>query len=295
LDKLELIKSKPAEKDRIKAASWLILCPFLLKYEILINSRKYKPQFIINFDEINTNKEQTMKTYQLKLKHIETTAFHILDHLSSSTVLFTTSADGESFPVILIIPYKNTPSKLISYNSTNFRIYPSPSGFMTKELLEKNFEEIIIKGINDRRLLLNWQSEPALVVIDGHTSRNSQNIFQMCIRNNVDLICLPGHTSNILQPHDLRLNSVFSNNLKFSNVPSSFNSLSEKRISFIESVKDACTKSLTTSVIKDSWCFSRLYPFQPLQILSENPIFTPSFIKIKKKPKWHKWKYFGNE
>jgi hypothetical protein len=175
----------------------------------MLLSRKYKPQFLLNFDEINTSKENNSKTYQIKLKNVETSSFHMCNNLSSSTLLFISSADGDFFPVVLIIPLKKIPEEIICFQSANFRIYPSSNGFMTKELMEKIFEDIILKGIRERRALLNWNQEPALIIFDGHTSRNSDFIFQKCCQNNIDLLCLPGHVSHLIQPHDLRVSFIF--------------------------------------------------------------------------------------
>jgi hypothetical protein len=278
-----MIRCRPKEKDRMKCGTWIVLCPFLLKYFNLLKTRKYKPQFIINFDEVSTLKVNSKTTYQLTVKENTCVSVCKSENLFSSTVLFITSADGEALPSVLLIPYQKIPEELRGFNSPVFRIFPSPNGFMTRELLEVIMKEIIIKGINERRDILGWKEEAALLVVDGHTSRNSEIIYKLCAENNVDLICIPSHVSDVIQPHDLQLNAVFANNLIYNDNIELFSSMKEKRESFVLSVKDAISKTLVNKGIRNTWKLSGLYPFEPFKILQKKPVFTPSFTKSKSK------------
>ena len=42
-----------------------------------------------------------------------------------------------------------------------------------------------------------------LLVFDGHNSHVSKTVVELAIANNIELLCLPAHTSNILQPLDV--------------------------------------------------------------------------------------------
>ena len=42
-----------------------------------------------------------------------------------------------------------------------------------------------------------------LLVFDGHNSHLSKTVVQLAIANNIELLCLPAHTSSILQPLDV--------------------------------------------------------------------------------------------
>jgi hypothetical protein len=146
---------------------------------------------------------------------------------------------------------------------------------MTKELMEIIFKEVIVKSIVERRNLLNWNDERGLVVVDGHTSRNNQAIFSYCVENCVDVICIPGHVSHVLQPHDLHLNGSFKNYLRYDEYCRPCSSESEKRINFVKRVKEACSNSLSHSIICKSWSASGLVPYEPFLVLRKIPVLTP--------------------
>jgi hypothetical protein len=266
------------EKDRIKNATWLLLCPFLLKFENLLKRRKYKPQFVINLDEVSTSQVIKGHSYQIKVKDIEMVFSCNPELLSPSSILLTTSSDGEALPMCIILPYANIPSELTGSVSPNFRIYLSPKGFMTKQLLFNIFKEVIVPSINERRQLLGWQSEPSLVIADGHTSRNNPELLQVCAENNIDLVILPSHLSHIIQPNDSFVNAVFKNSVRNNDNVSISLDAKEKKINFMERIKEACSKSLINTTICESWKSCGINLLDPTVILKQCHILTPSFI-----------------
>jgi hypothetical protein len=52
-------------------------------------------------------------------------------------------------------------------------------------------------------------SMPALLIIDGHNSRESPITTQLLQDANIDCVCIPAHSSMVLQPLDLSVNGVF--------------------------------------------------------------------------------------
>lgn len=44
-----------------------------------------------------------------------------------------------------------------------------------------------------------------LLIFDGHNSHLTILLIEMAIANNVELFCLPSHTSHVLQPLDVRV------------------------------------------------------------------------------------------
>lgn len=49
----------------------------------------------------------------------------------------------------------------------------------------------------------------ALLIVDGHNSCESPISTQLLRDNNIDCICLPAHSSTVLQPMDLSVNGMF--------------------------------------------------------------------------------------
>ena len=44
---------------------------------------------------------------------------------------------------------------------------------------------------------------PKLLIFDGHNSHISKTVVDLTVDNQIELLCLPAHTSSILQPLDV--------------------------------------------------------------------------------------------
>ena len=96
---------------------------------------------------------------------------------------------------MMIYPRKTcVPDKLKegAFPSTLFKT--SESGWINSELFVEWFA-FFLKSIPPSR--------PVLLVQDGHSSHVSIELIEMARENNVCLLCLPAHTSHILQPLDV--------------------------------------------------------------------------------------------
>ena len=79
----------------------------------------------------------------------------------------------------------------------------SESGWVNAELFVKWFE-FFLKCIPPVR--------PVLLIQDGHSTHISIQLIEMARENNVCLLCLPAHTSHILQPLDVGVFKSFKSN-----------------------------------------------------------------------------------
>jgi len=62
-----------------------------------------------------------------------------------------------------------------------------------------NRESVQIVGVN----------QPRLLILDGHGSHISFEFIHYCIESSIHLICLPGHSTHLLQPLDVGLFSRY--------------------------------------------------------------------------------------
>ena len=73
----------------------------------------------------------------------------------------------------------------------------SKSGWMETEQFFHWFQDVFVK--NSRPKL----EGPIVLYLDGHLSHISIEVIDLAISNDIHLICLPPHTSNVLQPLDV--------------------------------------------------------------------------------------------
>jgi hypothetical protein len=85
----------------------------------------------------------------------------------------------------------------------------SKSGWISNDLFKEIIFENFLQNVEKKRKLLNNENLRALLVLDGHSTRNQIDIWKILKAKNIDVLALPSHTSNLLQPLDLCTNAQF--------------------------------------------------------------------------------------
>lgn len=95
-------------------------------------------------------------------------------------------------------------SDKVPIQNTFFQV--SDNGWITKELFFEWFK-LFVQTISPIR--------PVLLILDGHTSHITINVIEFARANEIHLLCLPSHTSHVVQPLDV---GVFKSFKSFSKV-----------------------------------------------------------------------------
>ena len=131
---------------------------------------------------------------------------------------------------------------------------------MDEELFLTWFEEIFVLGISHVR--------PTLLIMDGHGSHISYNIIKRAVEENIKIILLPPHTTNVLQPLDVGLFRYLKVNL--SKVTDGVKMLSVtgdcqniNKTNFTAIFKESFERSMSLSTIKNGFRKTGICPFNP--------------------------------
>ena len=120
---------------------------------------------------------------------------------STTTVVAACNASGYFVPPMIIFKGTRKPSSdLFSSLPEGSVVEVSKSGWIDKEIFLRWFKHFL-RFAPKRR-----PGQKLVLIMDGHRSHESQQLFQEALENHVELISLPSHTSNCLQPLDV---SVF--------------------------------------------------------------------------------------
>ncbi|XP_069134293.1 uncharacterized protein [Argopecten irradians] len=167
----------------------------LLKQTVHQLGLENKPHLIYNMDETGFGKgaiaqdKVCVTSGGAYTKQVATT--------NHSTATVCVSADGKVLPSFIVFE-KSFPGG--SYRDgipQEWLFGTSPNGYMDAELFEKWFEQIFLKFASKER--------PLLLLMDNHESHLSLGVIEKARANRVDLLCLPPHTTHILQPLDVAL------------------------------------------------------------------------------------------
>ena len=163
-----------------------------------------KPMQIYNCDETGVTVvfKPNKVIAELGKKHVY--AISAAERGKTHTILSCVSATGFMVPPMIIYPRKTcVPDKLKEGAFPNTLFKNSESGWINSELFVEWFT-FFLKSIPPVR--------PVLLVQDGHSSHVCIELIEMARANDVCLLCLPAHTSHILQPLDVGVFKSFKSN-----------------------------------------------------------------------------------
>ena len=141
-----------------------------------------------------------------------------------------------------------------AYPSTVFQV--SESGWMTKELFLQWFKYFVAMIPPFR---------PVLLVMDGHGSHVTIKVIEFAQSNDIHLLCLPSHTSHILQPLDVGVfKSFFSKACHRYMAKNPERVVTEDVIAAL--VSEAMLQSHTPLNILGGFKKAGIYPFNPGEV-----------------------------
>lgn len=149
---------------------------------------------IYNIDETGMNTvHQPSKVIGEKGKksiHVKTSG----DRGENITAVVCMSATGHFIPPMIIFKGQRLNKGLVSNAPEGTLFATSKSSFIDTELFHDWFANQFIKHLPPAR--------PVLLVLDGHASHISLSTLLVAKQHNVEMICLPPHTTSELQPLD---------------------------------------------------------------------------------------------
>ena len=201
----------------------------------------------------------------VRSKRVYTLASGTSEHISAHCCV---AADGKSIPPMIIFS-GGFPGGPYQRNGPVNAVYGhSPSGFMDSELYYQWFTKCFLPHAVKER--------PLVLLQDGHSSHLSLRLVEKAIENEVVLVCLPPHTTHVLQPLDVAvyrsLKASFSclvNSAKLLN-----SNIWISKAKFTGVFKLAFEESFTMRSIIEGFRKCGIYPLNPDAI--DKSFITPS-------------------
>jgi DNA-directed RNA polymerase subunit RPC12/RpoP len=160
------------------------------------NKLHNKPSHIFNMDETGIQLEHA-PTSVLARKGMKAVPGRVSNSRENITVVACVSADGKTLPPLVIAKGKTNRSL------AQFQRQDAPEGsiftysekaWMNDSIGSEWFSKVFLKQCGDTR--------PVLLILDGHHSHEALNVLEAAIKHDVEILCLPPHTTHYLQPLD---------------------------------------------------------------------------------------------
>ena len=112
-----------------------------------------------------------------------------------------------------------------------------------------------------------------LLIFDGHASHISSEAIQFCLESNIIPLCLPRHSTHLLQPLDVGVFSPYAHYYKknLANRCRFAAHYSVDKVDFLEILQETRDQTLTETTILSAWEKSGLSPLCPDQVLRQLP------------------------
>ena len=189
---------QPLPANRAFACNKAVVDDFFEKLSTVVErfGLESKPQNIFNCDEtgfqtdIGSQKMFCKRGLKNPHKTVATST------KSMYTVQVCCSAIGNFLPLYVVYKGKHLYKNWCDGGPPKTRYNCSPSGWMESDQFFEWFQKVFIP---ETAALDGYK----LLIFDGHSSHISSRIVNLAIENQIELLCLPAHTSSILQPLDV--------------------------------------------------------------------------------------------
>ena len=273
LDDLEAhIRSRRlVEQKRLEACSYDVIDSFYGTFGNIIQEVEKDLLFTVDETMIETHtRRKAVLPVGVKVAIEE--GYPNMPHI---TAMLCTNVYGMGPPPFIILnELKKLPEELECYARNGSAWFASsPSGYMTRDTFTL-WTICFINWFSQFKLLLpeHIRIKKALIILDGHSSRENPLALMLLRKANVDVIVLPSHTTHVLQMFDVGLASPlkssfagkFKKLLKEAVIDQSLTSNAARFrraciSAFLDAWRCACTSSNCLAAAKQTGIF----PFNP--------------------------------
>lgn len=149
--------------------------------------------------------------------------------------------------------------------------------------------EMTGKGWTTKEVGLHWlktkftpwakhrlQGTHIMLIVDGHGSHVSLEFIDFCIKNQIVALCLPPHTTHILQPLDVGIFGPLSQTYKMliERKCQYGTGWSVNKTSFLQHYIEAREKAISQKNILSSWTATGLIPYDPELVMAKKCLGT---------------------
>jgi hypothetical protein len=204
-----------------------------------------KPMQIYNCDETGVTVVHKPGKVVAEMGRHKVYAVTSAERGKTHTILTCVSASGHVLPPMMIFPRKQKlPANFREGAVAQTLFSSSPNGWINNDLFLEWFE-FFIAHIPPTR--------PVLLIMDGHGTHMSIELIELARSNGIHLLCLPSHTTHILQPLDVGVFKSFK--ATFSKACSKYLAAHPGRV---------ITSDKLASLVAEAWPLS----ISPLNIMS---------------------------
>jgi hypothetical protein len=250
--------------------------------EKIITEYEIIPELIYNMDEtmleVGTghmkviSKKDAPRAYTIKPPNSE----HI-------TMVLCITAAGDYVKPLCILPLKELP-RLHPLTETFFHLAGQENGSITKQLLQGWTVASFLQHVNQARQIMGKPDSWALLVVDGHNSRDHMPTILTMDAHKVIVQVIPAHSSTVLQPLDLTCNWEAKRLLTTYFTIKKNEGRVEMRVRLLHTAALVLQMALAPLVVQRGFARAGIWPLSPGAPLKSSLVRDPHEDVIKQAP-----------
>ena len=230
--------------------------------------KKVDPAFIFNMDESFVSPNKKEKVVVSRTTRGVTKEEKVPCHL---TLVGCICADKTAMKPLIIMDTKTAPPAFLTDDLLS-KAYISGSeiGWINGEIYKSWMLNCFLPYLHMKRERLQMPMAPAILLMDGHSTRLNEEIIRKLLSEHVSVAIFPAHSSHLLQPLDLCPFGEFKKKLsKLSFSPG--DRIRQKREKLVNQALLAWRYASMEDIIEAGFKRSGIWPFNPEAVLTGNP------------------------
>jgi hypothetical protein len=175
------------------------------------------------------------------------------------------SASGWALPPCIIFKAKSFIKGWFDSSPKDWLFQKSDNGWTSHEIGLNWLQKVFIPSTSSRT-----KGKYRLLVLDGHGSHLTPKFDEICSQNNVIPICMPPHSSHLLQPLDVGCFAVLKRGygrLVETKMRAGVNHID--KFDFLDAYPSARSETFKSETIKNSFSATGLVPYDPDRVISK--------------------------
>lgn len=211
-----------------------------------------KPDQIFNCDETGFDGRENGKERVVVVGKQHPYQQHLSTNIGHITMQLAISASGKFIPPMLIFS-KSLPRDMDQLPHS-WKAVSSKKGYIDSDLFVEWLEDVFVPHCGRNR--------PVLLIMDNLGAHLTPRAIDVARANNIELLCLPAHSTHLLQPLDVRVFNIVKSNLAKAAARVGFQCSRISRANMPSLIKYALN-SLSGLDIIDAFRLTGIMPFNP--------------------------------
>ena len=257
----------PQEPERFAVAADDVR-GFYDSLQLLMEERRIHPALMANVDE--TMLKAIRKWRKVVTRAEDPRPFVAMDDkVMHITLLPTVFANGDSLIPLVIVPVKHVPADLPDATLSSFHWSGQSSGWIDKQTFHRFITKVFIPSVIERRRQFQLEGRWALLLTDGHNSRENPVMLQECFDNQIEVKSSVAHASHMMQTLDRGVFRMFKTTLTSLKSTASYSNRSEWRKQMLRHSASAMATACERSVVLEAWREAGCWPVDSSKALNK--------------------------